>query len=983
MTLLLVAGQLLAQRTITGTVTDASGLTLPGAAVSIKGTVTGTVTDLDGNYSAIVNDGDILVFSFLGYESQEISVGNRTIADVVLAESVSDLEEVVIIAFGQTEKRKFTGSLTAVSNEDFAQIPMASPVAMLQGKSAGVLVETGSGRPGATGGIVIRGVSSFPDTNGNYNTGPLYVIDGIPSGNVNTLNPNDIESISILKDATATSLYGSRAAAGVILITTKKGELGKTRFTINSQYGFDEIANPNGFRMMNAREYTDYYREAYLRMGGNPDEPNSGFYTPMNPANDTNWTDEVTQTGTTQLHEISASGGNEKLKHFTSFSYYDQKGIVKQTRFRRYTGRTNLSFAPTDRVQVDLNLLGSYVDEDLQFNDGGRSGIFSGSFNISPTASFLAGPDDVEGLGYNFSLPSNAGHNPVASLAMNFNQENSVRIFPSASVTIEPIDNLTIRSTGSIDYTTIKRNLYQSKFYFAETDNGLAELENDIRTISNFNTTLSYEYDLNSNHKITPLAGIEIFKSKSIGEEFSSRDFAFDGINNVAAGGTQLTPDYDFNSRSIVSVFSRINYEYADKIFVDASFRRDGSSRFGPDNRWGTFYAFGVGYSIINEPFLQSQSLFDDLRLKASYGVVGSDRIGDFSWRSTYSAGGQFIVPPDGGGTGVTNTGARPNEPGNSRLKWETSKKLNFGIDFAILKRRISGTVEYYINNTNDLLGERTISQTSGFGIIDDNVGELENKGIEISLSTVNFQNGDFKWTSDFNIAFNDNKIVKLNTSNESDTAAFSTTVRIVGQPLGQWYLPQYAGVDIATGSSLYFTETGELTFDINNALTTVSGNTALNPDFFGSLGNTITYKRFSLSALVYFKYGNDVYRSNLQNLSAPSGNNQAASNLRRWQQPGDITDVPRADDTGAQFNSTRWLEDASYIRLRQVNLSYDVPENLTEKLGLSNVTISARAVNLLTFTEFRGFNPDTGSFESSGDYPVNRTVTLGLSATF
>lgn len=976
------------QRMVNGVVTSEEGDPLPGVSIVLKSNPsTGTISDIDGTYSMDVADENaVLVFSFIGFRTSEVTLGGRTTIDVALSEDVQSLDEVLVIAYGETEKRKYTGSLTAITDKEIAQIPQASPVSMLQGRSAGVLIEDGSGAPGSIGNVVIRGVSTFGD-----NTGPLFVIDGTPAENLNTINPNDIESISVLKDGTATSLYGSRAAFGVVLVTTKTGRPQETEFTINTQYGFSDMENPNGFRMMDAQEYTAYYREAYLRMGGNPDDPSTGFYTPLDPEVNTNWIDAVTQTGTTQLHEISATGGNEKVKHFTSLSYFDQEGVVKQTRFQRYTGRVNLTFAPTARLQVDLNLLGSYVEEDLQFNDGGRSGIFSGAFNIAPTSSPFAGPNDLNGLGYNFSLPSNAGHNPIASLAMNSNTRSRVTIFPTLRLTYEPVDRLIFRTTGSINHRSIKRNLFQSKFYLAETDNGRAELENDIIDDVNFNISASYDYNIDSKHSLTPSIGFELYHNQAIEEEFESRDFAFDGINNVAAGGTQLAPGYSQSANSLVSVFSRLNYAYADKLFLDASYRRDGSSRFGPDNRWGDFYALGIGYRLIEEPFLQSQNLLSDLKVRASYGVVGSNNnIGNFDWRQTYNGEGQFIVPIQNSDSTVTNTGAQPESPGNQRLKWETSRKLNFGIDFGFIQNRVTGTVEYYHNRTNDLVGTRVISQTSGFydggenaSVIVDNIGEIENSGVEITLSTVNVQSGGFRWLSTFNIAFNNNEIVKLNTSNESDTAAFARTVQIVGQPLGQWYLPQYAGVDIASGSSLYFTETGELTFDVNNALRTVNGNTALNPDYFGAVGNTFSYQGVSLSFLVYFKSGNDVYRANLQDLSVPSGNNQAASNLRRWQQPGDITDVPRADDTGAQFDTSRWLEDGSYIRLRNVDLSYQFPESLSSKWNLSNVRLSARAVNLLTLTKFRGFNPDTGSTETNGDFPLNRTVTFGLSATF
>lgn len=978
---------LYAQRRVSGTVTDTYGLPLPGATVLIKGSITGVTTDIYGSFSLEVNDKDVLVISFIGFLSQEIEVGTRTVIDVSLTEDAADLDEVVVVAYSETQKRKFTGSLTAISGDVIANIPQTSPISMMQGRSPGVLVEDGSGRPGSQGAIVIRGVSTYGD-----DTNPLYVIDGTPSENnvLNTLNPNDIESISILKDATATSLYGSRAAFGVVLITTKRGRIQKTKFNLNSQYGFDDIENPNGFRMMNAREYTDYYREAYMQNGENPDDPNSGFYLPPNPEFDTDWNDLVTRTGKTQLHELSANGGNENMQFFTSISYFDQEGIVEDTRFQRFTGRSNLNFIPHEKVEVNFNILGSYVTEDLQFGadfddltPGGRSGIFSGSFNIAPVENVFAGPDDVNGLGFNFSIPSNAQHNPVASLAINSNEAVRTRIFPTLSLSFEPIEKLRLKTTGSIDHRVNRRESFQSKFYLAETDNGLSELENNIRNDINFNIIGTYDWDVNEKHKISPLVGFETYQFRATDEFFSSRDFAFDLIDNVAAGGIQLPPGYDYDAYNLVSFFSRINYEYNNKLFLDVSVRRDGSSRFGPDNRWGNFYAFGAGYRLIEESFLQSQIVFDDLKLRASYGVVGSDNnIGNFDWRQTYGAGGQFITPPDGGGTGVANPGSRPSEPGNNLLKWEESTKFNLGLDFAVLNNLVRGTVEYYHNTTNDLVGVRIISQTSGFDEIVDNIGEIKNSGVEIDLSASVLRNGDFEWNSGLNITFNDNEILQLNTSSDSDTAAFESTVQIVGQPLGQWYLPQYAGVDIATGSSLYYTDTGELTFDVNNALTTVSGNTALNPDFYGSFSNTFSYKGIQLSMLIYIKYGYEIYRTNLQDLSLPSGNNQAASNLRRWRQAGDITDVPKANDTGAQFNSTRWLEDGSYIRLRNVSLSYDLPKSLIGNWGFETIRVSARAVNLLTFTKFRGFNPDTGSFETNGDYPLNRTITFGINAS-
>ena len=751
----------------------------------------------------------------------------------------------VVVAYGETTRRKFTGSLASIGAGEIEQIPQTSALQMMQGRAAGVLVENNSGRPGAIGSIVIRGVGTL-----GGETSPLFVIDGTPTNRFVDVNPNDIASISVLKDAAATSIYGSRAANGVVLITTKSGQSGATKFTLNARIGFSNLENPNDFRMMNAAEYKDYYREAYVNAGENPDDPTSGFYLPPNADSiNTDWLDEVLQTGITQLYELTASGGGEKTRHFISASYFNQEGTVTGTEFERLTGRINFGFTPAKRLNIDLKVLGAFTDEALQFSDGGRGGTFSGAFNVAPTASPFATestPANLSGLGFNFDLPSNAGHNPLATATIRSNDRTRVRAFPTIRLTYEPIDKLTLSSSASVDYTFRKRNAFQSKFYFAETDNGLAELETETFTETNFNATATYEYVINSDHVITPLVGFETFKSTFEGEESATRDFAFDGIDNFAAGAIPLSRDFDFESNTLVSFFSRVNYSFKNKLFLDASYRRDGSSRFGPENRWGNSYAFGVGYNLVDEAFMQSvRDIFSELRLRASFGLQGNNAIGDFAFRNTYSIGGVYIVPPSGGGTGVPNSGSQPNEPGNPALKWEQSETLNVGIDFGMSNNRLAGTVEYYHRASKDLLAERIISRTSGFSSVIDNIGDVENKGIELSLNSTNLQIGDFTWTSAFNISFNDNKIVSLN--GESDTLfvddadgngdADNRLIRIVGQPLDQWFLPQYAGVDPATGMPMYFTE-GEqgrgITSDINQAAITVSGQSTLTPDCFG-----------------------------------------------------------------------------------------------------------------------------------------------------
>jgi len=971
------------QRIVSGQVSSVEGESIPGVNILIKGTTIGVTTNRNGNYQIEVTaPTDTLVYSFVGYETVEEIVGNRSTINVILEESTEFLEDIVVIGYGEVARKKFTGSLESVSSEDIAQKPLTSPIQAIQGRSAGVLVEDGNGQPGSQGSIIIRGVGTLGES-----TEPLYVVDGTPTTSLSSINPNDIESISILKDATATSIYGSRASNGVVIIETKQGKIGETRFTVNVQSGISDIENPNNFRMMNSTEYKNYYREAYQMAGENPDDPTSGFYLPQDADSiDTDWVDAVTRNGSTQLYEITASRGTEKSRLYTSASYYSQEGGIVGTQFERFSGRVNYGLAPISNLNIDLNLTGAYTQEDLQFSDGGRSGTFSGAFNVTPTASPLASastPISLNGKGYNFNLPSNANHNPIASNALNSNNRDQIRIFPTIKLTYDPIKNLTLSTSGSIDYEIRTRNSFQSKFYFAETDNGLAESEKNVFTNSNFNITGSYNYELNANHTFSPLVGFEIFKGRSTFEEQESRDFAFDGINNVAFGSIPLGSEYSFFSNTLVSMFSRLNYTFKDKLFLEASFRRDGSSRFGPENRWGNFYAFGAGYDLMNENIMQRQEIFSELKLRVSYGIQGNNGIGDFAWRGTYNSEGQYIVPPSGGGSGVPNSGAQPESPSNEKLKWEQSTSFNAGIDYGILNDKITGNLEYYRRSSIDLLTARLISQTSGFSSVIDNIGDVENKGIEISINSRNLENKNFSWDSNFNISFNENEIKELNGAADTLFAnSEGSLIRIVGQPLDQWYLPEYAGVDPGNGNAVYYTESGDLTYDINEARRVIAGQSSLTPDYFGSFSNSLRYKKLTVSFMFYFKYGFKVYRENLQDLSLPSGNNQPAGNLDRWQKPGDRTIIPRANSNYAQFISTRWLEDGSYIRLRDISLAYQLPNNVSGRLGVSDMTITLRGVNMLTFTEFGGFNPDAGNFEDD-DFPLNRSVTLGLSLKF
>ncbi len=960
------------------------GSSLPGVNVSVKNTTLGTVTDLSGNYVlSNIPENSVILFSFLGFEDAEVPVNGEMVINVKLYESNEALEEVVVIGYGETTRKKFTGALTSLTSDQLQSAPHSSAVQSLQGKSAGVLITDSDGQPGSVGEMVIRGVGSISGS-----SSPLYIIDGTPTNTLANFNPGDIESISILKDAAATSIYGSRAANGVVIITTKQGAKGETKVSLNAQYGISDLENPNNFGVMNSEEYVDYYRAAILNAGFDPDDPSSGYYMPVNLSEqNTDWVDEVTQTGVTQNYELSIQGGNSGSKHYVSLGYLDQKGIVKNTGFERYSGRVNYSFKITDKLNAKINALGAYAESQNRFRGGGgRSGQFSGAHNVAPTSAIYADENTVlSGAGYNFDLPSNANHNPVAAANINDEENKQVRIFPTLKIDFKPIENLTLSSQAALDWTYSEYTAYQSKYYLAETDNGLSTLDQSTDLDFNVYATAKYNVDFNENHKASVLVGAESYQESERFTTAGSKNFAFEGINNFAAGGETSTGfmDYDYSKVNLVSFFNRMDYSYKEKLFINTSLRRDGSSKFGSKNTWGTFYAVGAGYALSEEPFMKDQNIFQSLRLRGSYGIMGNDKAADtYDWRPLYNAGGTYVVPLEGGAGKGSNSGSRPSSPGNNFLKWEEIATLNFAVDFSVLKNRISGTVEWYNRNSIDLITQKYISHTSGFTYYDDNIGKVRNTGVEIALHSDNVKSKNFQWSTDFNITFNNNEIKKLNAL--SDSIIGTQQANIVGRSLNEWYLPQYAGVDPLNGQNTYYTEDGGLTYEIGNAVKRSSGHSSVSPDYYGSFTNTFKYKGVSFSAMFYFKYGTKIYRNMLRSMSVTGGNNLPDELANYWKQPGDRVPNAKPNVLVNDLNhSTKYLEDGSFIRLRELALTYSLPNMFTEKMGLSNVILGVKGTNLLTFTNYGGYNVETGSYESSRTYPAGRTVTFNISANF
>ncbi len=991
--------QVVEEVTVSGKVVDENNEPFPGVTVLVKGTTTGTVTDIDGNYSLTVEEDAVLVFSFIGFETQEISVTGRTVIDVSLAPDITTLDEVVVVGYGETERKKLTESISIVDAELIESFPAPSFDYIMQGAATGVQVAPVGGQPGGGVAIRIRGISSLTSSNS-----PLYVVDGVPinGGNLTddaltgnglaNINPSDIETISILKDASATSIYGSRGTNGVVLITTKKGKPGKSKIRFSTQHGFTDFENPNNFEVMNNQEYIEYHREAAINAGGNPDDPSSSVYFPLGDTINTVWTDHALQTGIIKRYDLSVSGGSDKTRYFSSVGYYDEEGIVRKTDFRRFSTRFNLDHEINEKASVGINI--SISDARQTNRQGGgtsfRDPIY-GSFFLSPLYPIFANEEQITagedaGTGYNFNTPGFAGHNIVASQELNTNLVRTFRTIGNIYASFEVIPNLTLRTSFGVDRVDLQEDEFLSPRYETARTEGEETLGNvlasTIREVDlNLTNTASYSRDLGGGHSMEVLVGNELIESVSEQLRAEKEGFATDKLPTINSATTAVNDgvDTDWTSWRMASFFAKVNYTYNDKYLLNLFGRTDGSSRFGPDTRWGNFWGVGAGYVISEEDFMDGIDFVDFLKLRVGLGTQGNHNIGNFSWLTSYSFNRNTNL------NGINLPGSRPSNLGDVGVTWERQFTVDVGIDVSLFNRLSLG-VGYYRRNITDMLDEVPLSRTTGFNDITTNSGEMRNSGIEVEINSTNLRLGNFTWTSSLQFSKNKNEIIDIENGERVNTG--DQEIQRVGESANSWYMAEWAGVDPATGRPLWFDEEGGLTSDFNNAATVIVGQQL--PEFFGSFGNNFSYKGLTLSTSFYFNYGNDVYREVQRFLSADGarfGRNQSRDQLSRWQKPGDITDVPRiaqANGDGGNNHSSRYIEDGSFIKLRNVTLAYNLPQSLTSKLKVGNIRVYAQGVNLRTWTNFRGLDPETGlGSRDFGEYPNSRRVMFGIDVEF
>jgi len=1043
MTLLLITGSVIIAQTrqITGTVkAREDGSPIPGANVTVKGTTIGAITGTDGRYMINVpQNATILVFSFIGMVNQEVLIEGRTTIDVVLETSMVSVDEVVVIAYGTATKTAYTGSAEVVKSDQIVKIQTASAAKALEGVAAGVQVTGGIGQPGSSANIRIRGIGSV-----NASSSPLYVVDGAPyDGALNSINTNDIESISVLKDATSAALYGARGANGVIIITTKKGSAGQSTINFRATVGTVNRAVPE-YDRVDVKDYYElmwegWYNALVIASKFTPENAAAtasgnttsglvnklGGYNSYNVANDQlvgldgklnpnarllyydDWNENLARTGIRQDYNISLSGGNEKSKYYASVANLNEEGMVKWSYFKRLTGRVGAESQVKKWLKMDAALSGG--TSKLQ------GFLAEGTYTTNPFYyGRLMGPiypiwqrdtngdiildgngDRMFDLGGGTSIYKWAGHtrpyapnsNLMLTLPMDERSTALNNFSARLGTEISFLKDFKFRVSYNTDLSNYFLTTYQNYLYAdAEAVKGRSTKEYRKVISYTMNEILTWTKTLGS-HRVSLLAGHENYEYTWSNVYATRTGFTIPTTELVAAsvaeGNSSSSDEY-----SIEGYLFRGDYNFADKYYVSGSFRTDGSSRFYSDVRWGNFWSLGGSWRITQERFMENLPWINDLKLKASFGEQGNDDIGTYyGWQSLFSISGR--------NNGNYN-GALHSQLENKKLQWEKNSNLNVGLDFSFLDR-ISGTVEYFIRNSSNLLFSVPLPQSTGISSNWQNIGSMSNKGIEATLGIDILKGNLLKWNLEINATSYKNKITKmpLGTDGKPQEIVSGTKKLSEGHSIYDFWLREFAGVDSEDGSILFYKDIKDEEGEVTGRETTKDQNAASYyyvgssiPKVYGGITNTISVKGFELSALVTYSLGGDFYDSNWASLmhTGAFGSHWSSDILNRWQKKGDITDVPRLQNnyTAATAASSRYLIDASYLSLRNVTLSYRIPVSISQKLDMSALNVFVSGDNLGLLCKRKGMDPQQ-SFAGTADftYVPSRIVSVGLNLTF
>lgn len=992
---MLVSSAVFAQnRTVSGKVTGADdGLPLPQVTVLLKGTTSGSPTNFDGEYTlSVPAEGGTLVFRYLGYVTQEVEIGNRSVINIQLAPDVQSLGEVVVTGYGVEQKRDITGAIAQIKAEEIENLPLQSFDRAVQGRIAGVQVQASSGQPGGSMNFLIRGQSSLA------NNTPLYIVDGVQiitgeiagqaSNNaLSGINPDDIETIEVLKDAAAAAIYGAQAANGVVIITTKKGSRNGTSLEVVFQGG---VVQPlELYDMMNAQEFAEIKEASYVNAGlpassawaiyGNPNDAST--------LNSYDWADGLFRTGSMYNASARLSGGDEKTQFYLSASTEMQEAFIIESMFERQAMRLNLNHQATDKLSIASNIGITYQHQFGAIANGNFvNGPFQAGFTSQPNSPAYDENGDFNP--YPVASPGSHlfGYNIIEGVFKERRENYSALITANMNLTYKIAPAFTWSAVGGLNFADSQSwNERPSTIPAFAGTGGTTFVDNRRNLNWNVNSTLNFNKSF-GDHNVSGLVGFELFRSNFNQQTATGRGFSNPALTLLQDAATPFAVGGGDSYSTRAGAFIRGNYNYKNKYYFNGTVRRDGSSRFGAQNRVGTFYSIGASWRVIEEDFMSSQSAFDDLKLRVSYGVLGnSNGINNFAAVPSFSGSGQYL----GQGGQVLNLA-------NDQLTWERSEQYNIGVDFAFLDSRISGAVDFFRNDTGDQLFDTPLPIESGFDGITSNVGKVRAEGIELEVQSTNIDAGNFRWTTQFNITFQNNEVLEL----PGGVDTLGGNELIVGQPISFFWGLDYVGINPANGREMYRNRGGEIIY----------GNASLSDgyiigsgiaDYFGGLTNTFSYKGLTLDIFFQFQGGNEAFNADLYNLDSYGNyqDNQMRRNLNYWKQPGDVvtTGIPYNNGTIDGFgtqnpgsgSSSRAMSDATYVRLKQVSLGYDLPQAFVSRIGLNGVNFFVNAINLLTFTKFDGIDPEVAARNSDlggstyGVYPVGKQFTGGVSIRF
>lgn len=988
------------QQTVKGIIKGPDGLPVIAANISQKGTNNATITDLNGNFTLNVTGRQpVLVISYIGYVTTEVNVSGRAFVEVVLQEDVAALDEVVVVGYGTMRKKDVTGAVSSVRSGEITKNATSNVMQAIAGKMSGVQVVQNSGTPGGDVSILIRGVGTINDAS------PLYVIDGVPvSGGMWYLNPNDVESIDVLKDASATAIYGSRGANGVVMVTTKQAQEGHTEINFDYSYGIQHSAKT--YKMLDASQYAALHNE--MRTNAGPEYSlNPAFADPESLGAGTDWMDAIFRTAPMQKVNLSMLGGNQKISHATSLGYYTQDGIMKNSSYNRLSLQSNISSKLASNITVRANVNLSAENRRTQ----PVSTVIQNAMRILPSIPIYDDNGEYAGPTGNAEWNGNA-LNPVAIINEQNYRMKGFRMLSNISLEWEIIKGLKFKTTGGAELGYDYNNSYIPKYKW-----GMNESKNTMQTVTSayeqlylWDNTLNYDKAFGK-HRINAMIGTSYqeYKKESVSAAGSGRASE---LTTELDNATKAT-DVGGNSYrwALMSYMARLHYSYDDRYLLTATFRADGSSKFGKDNRFGYFPSFAAAWNIGNEAFMQSVKPVSLLKLRAGYGQTGNQNIGAYAFADKLSVNGVYNFGSQRGFESNLVNLIYPYLLSNPSVKWESVEQYNVGLDIGFLQNRIVANLDFYVKNTRDMLTKKPVPQTSGTSLEQAdwppvNIGKVLNRGFEFTVNTKNFV-GEFKWETSLNMSFNHNEVVSIG----GPEILNGVSLIREGQPINSFYGYELGGIyqtldevftgpvmenrapDKASHNPYKNTSPGDMWFvdvdgngEINDLDRTVIGNPS--PDCIFGFNNTFSYKNFDLSIFFQGALGNQVWNGvRASHESMNSTYNQLATTLERWTGEGSSYSMPRAiyaDPNNNSRASTHWLEDGAYAKLKNLTFGYTLPEKWIRKAKMKALRLYVSLDNLCTITNYSGLDPEAGlSGLDYGVYPSARTYMFGVSVKF